>query len=70
SEWLKVKGAPVTKTLSENTQLTFFLDNAKLGGAKKATVTLKNKIKRKQLAHPKHDDGHRHQIVSGGRIAS
>ena len=44
SEWLKVKGAPVTKTLSENTQLTFFLDNAKLGGAKKATVTLKNKI--------------------------
>lgn len=44
SEWLKVKGAPVTKTLSENTQLTFFLDNAKLGGAKKTTVTLKNKI--------------------------
>ena len=44
SEWLKVKGAPVTKTLSENTQLTFFLDNAKLRGAKKATVTLKNKI--------------------------
>ena len=44
SEWLKVKGAPVTKTLSENTQLTFSLDNAKLRGAKKATVTLKNKI--------------------------
>ncbi|UBD75862.1 hypothetical protein K6V26_05840 [Parabacteroides goldsteinii] len=44
SEWLKVKGAPVTKTLNENTQLTFSLDNAKLGGAKKATVTLKNKI--------------------------
>ena len=44
SEWLKVKGAPVTKTLNENTQLTFFLDNAKLRGAKKATVTLKNKI--------------------------
>ncbi len=44
SEWLKVKGAPVTKTLNENTQLTFFLDNAKLGGAKKTTVTLKNKI--------------------------
>lgn len=44
SEWLKVKGAPVTKTLNENTQLTFSLDNAKLRGAKKATVTLKNKI--------------------------
>ena len=44
SEWLKVKGAPVTKALNEKTQLTFFLDNAKLGGAKKATVTLKNKI--------------------------
>ena len=44
SEWLKVKGAPVTKTLNENTQLTFSLDNAKLGGAKKTTVTLKNKI--------------------------
>lgn len=44
SEWLKVKGAPVTKALNENTQLTFSLDNAKLRGAKKATVTLKNKI--------------------------
>ena len=44
SEWLKVKGAPVTKTLNENTLLTFSLDNAKLRGAKKATVTLKNKI--------------------------
>ena len=44
SEWLKVKGAPVTKTLNENTQLTFSLDNAKQRGAKKATVTLKNKI--------------------------
>ncbi len=44
SEWLKVKGVPVTKTLNENTQLTFSLDNAKLRGAKKATVTLKNKI--------------------------
>lgn len=32
------------KTLNENTQLTFSLDNAKLRGAKKATVTLKNKI--------------------------
>ena len=44
SEWLKVKGAPVTKALNENTQLTFSLNNAKLRGAKKATVTLKNKI--------------------------
>ena len=44
SEWLKVKGAPVTQALNENTQLTFSLDNAKLRGAKKATVTLKNKI--------------------------
>lgn len=44
SEWLKVKGAPITKALNENTQLTFSLDNAKLRGAKKATVTLKNKI--------------------------
>lgn len=44
SEWLKVKGAPVTKALNENTQLAFSLDNAKLRGAKKATVTLKNKI--------------------------
>lgn len=44
SEWLKATGANVTKAYNENAELTFSLDNAKLGGAKKATVTLKNKV--------------------------
>ena len=43
-EWLKATGANVTKAYNENAELTFSLDNAKLGGAKKATVTLKNKV--------------------------
>ena len=43
-EWLKVAGVAVTKALNENNELTFSLDNAKLGGAKKATITLKNKV--------------------------
>lgn len=44
SEWLKAAGANVTRAYNENAELTFSLDNAKLGGAKKATVTLKNKV--------------------------
>lgn len=43
-EWLKAAGANVTRAYNENAELTFSLDNAKLGGAKKATVTLKNKV--------------------------
>ena len=43
-DWLKAAGANVTKTYNQNAELTFSLDNDKLGGAKKATVTLKNKV--------------------------
>lgn len=43
-EWLKAAGANVTKAYNQNAELTFSLNNDKLGGAKKATVTLKNKV--------------------------
>lgn len=43
-EWLKAAGANVTRAYNQNAELTFSLNNDKLGGAKKATVTLKNKV--------------------------
>lgn len=42
--WLKAYRATATKALSENNEVTFSLDKAKLGGAKKATITLNNKV--------------------------
>lgn len=43
-KWLKASGAAATKALNENNELSFSLDKANLGGAKKATITLKNKV--------------------------